>query len=85
MRFDNRLMRRLENFSSAYLAVNNDANQILDAMLEAVFLPMIAGLDPDALGSIDGSAGICETMALSFGADNIPYCMQTLHELGFQA
>lgn len=85
VRFDNRLMRRLENFSSAYLAVNNDANQILDAMLEAVFLPMIAGLDPDALGSIDGSAGICETMALSFGADNIPYCMQTLHELGFQA
>ena len=85
VRFDNRLMRRLENFSSAYLAVNDDPNQILDAMLEAVFLPMIARLDPAALGSIDGTAGICETMALSFGADNIPYCMQTLHELGFEA
>ena len=66
-------------------AVNDDPNQILDAMLEAVFLPMIARLDPAALGSIDGTAGICETMALSFGADNIPYCMQTLHELGFEA
>ena len=85
VRFDNRLMRRLETFSSAYLAVDNDPNQILDAMLEAIFLPMIARLDPAALGSIDGSAGICETMALSFGADNIPYCMQTLHELGFEA
>ena len=85
VRFDNRLMRRLENFSSAYLAVDNDANQILDAMLEAVFLPMIAELDHAALGSIDGSAGICETMALAFGADNIPCCMQALHELGFEA
>jgi hypothetical protein len=85
VRFDNRLMRRLENFSSAYLAVDNDANMILDAMLEAVFLPMIARLDPAVLGSVEGGAGICETMALAFGADNIPYCMQTLHELGFEA
>lgn len=85
VRFDNRLMRRLETFSSAYMAVDQDANQILDAMLEAVFLPLIAELDPAALQSIDGSAGICETMALAFGADNIPYCMQALHELGYEA
>lgn len=85
VRFDNRLMRRLETFSSAYMAVDNDANQILDAMLEAVFLPLIADLDPADLQSVDGSAGICETMALAFGADNIPYSMQALHELGFEA
>ena len=85
LRFDNRLMRRLEKFSSTYLAVDNNANQILDAMLEAVFLPWVAQLDPSVLGPVEDGAGICETMALAFGADNIPYCMQALHELGFEA
>jgi hypothetical protein len=85
IRFDNRLMCRLETFSSAYLAMNDDANQILDAMLEAFFLPMISRLDPGLLDSIEGGAGIRETVALSFGADNVPSCMQMLQELGFEA
>ena len=85
IRFDNRLMRRLEKFSSAFMAVDNDANQILDAMLEAVFLPLITEMDPAKLQSIDGSADICETMALAFGADNIPFCMHALRELGYEA
>lgn len=85
IRFDNRMMRCLENFSSAYLTVADDVNVILDAMLEAVLLPWIAELDANLLQPDDGSVGIREAMALAFGADNIPHSMQALHELGCDA
>jgi hypothetical protein len=85
VRFDNRLMRRLEIFSSAYLTVADDVNRILDAMLEAVLLPWIAEMDGALLKPVDGSVGICEAVALAFGADNIPHSMQALHELGYDA
>jgi hypothetical protein len=85
IRFDNRMMRRLESFSSAYLTVADDVNVILDAMLEAVLLPWIAEMDAALLQPVDGGVGIREAIALAFGADNIPHSMQALHELGFDA
>lgn len=84
-RMDNRLARRLEIFSSAALAAGGEVNEVLDAMLEAVILPLLAEWDPAVLQARDGKSGICEAMYLAFGADNIPHTVKALQKLGFEA
>lgn len=82
-RFDNCMMRRMETFSSAYLAMEGDLNCVLDAMLEVVFLPLVAAADASLLRPDESGVGIYETVALAFGADTVPGCMRALQAMGF--
>ena len=83
--FGNCMMRRMETFSSAYMAMEEDLNRVLDAMLEVVFLPLIAASDAALLRADESGMGIYEIVAQAFGPDTVPNSMRVLRAMGFEA
>ncbi len=84
IRFSNPLIRRMERYSSIYLACGGEINDAMDAMLVAMVLPIIANAAPEQLNASGSRVGIVEAMANIFGADNIPLCMRSLQNMGYR-
>lgn len=79
---DHRLLRRMEIYTSVYLAAGGSPEEALDASLECLLLPLLDAMPHGPLTASAGDPGLSGTLDALFGRGRLPRTFAALQRMG---
>lgn len=82
LHLDNRLIRRVETYTSVYMSCGGQPEDAMDSALASLILPLLSIFPASDFLAAEGQMGIADCLDRLFGHDRLPRSFRTLERLG---